>query len=73
MVYAHRSQNEPVILECLIEAYPQGVHFWEHDRGKYFNPNVFDYLGLMMIIQMIVINTFKMISIDFVHKIKLKY
>lgn len=34
VVYARLRQNEPVILECLIEAYPQGVHFWEHDRGK---------------------------------------
>ena len=46
MVYARRNQNEPIILECLIEAYPQGVHFWEHDRGKYFIPNLFDYPDL---------------------------
>ena len=49
MVYARRNQNEPIILECLIEAYPQGVHFWEHDRGKYFIPNLSDCLDLMII------------------------
>ena len=27
-------QEEPVVLECLIEAYPKGIHFWEHVRGK---------------------------------------
>ena len=27
-------QDEPVVLECLIEAYPKGIHFWEHVRGK---------------------------------------
>ena len=34
VVYARLGQEEPIILECLIEAYPQGVHFWEHNRGK---------------------------------------
>ena len=34
IVYARLGQKEPVVLECLIEAYPQGVHFWEHNRGK---------------------------------------
>ena len=29
-------QEEPVVLECLIEAYPKGIHFWEHVRGKNF-------------------------------------